>query len=207
MPEPVASLPLDVLVVDDESDVRGMLGDFLGFLGCRAVLVATAQQALERLAQGSFHVAIVDLQLPDMDGMTLLSHIREQHRDLALIVLTGFATVRSASNAVRLAVSAYLEKPVNQEQLRGDLEKIARERGLMSLEDEVLHNLGLRIHARRKEMGMKLRDLSQISGISVSMLSQVERAAASLSIANLVRLAVALRVDVRDLFSPMKPRP
>ncbi len=138
-----------VLVVDDERE----MGDFFSYLletkGHEVTVAVSGAEARQYLARGSFHLAIIDLKLPDTDGITLLREIKALYPKCEVIVMTGYSTVRSAVEAIQLGAFDYLEKPFGE---LGELEEVieralarATAKGVQGPDkrDHVLRSLGL----------------------------------------------------------------
>jgi DNA-binding NtrC family response regulator len=98
-----------VLVVDDDESFRTLVADRLARTGHRVAAAPDGAQAVT-LLDGA-EVALVDLLMPGMDGLTLLRKIRETHPDLAVIILTGHGTIDSAVEAMKAGAVDYLQKP------------------------------------------------------------------------------------------------
>jgi DNA-binding NtrC family response regulator len=106
-----------VLIIDDDESMRIGCRQALesGGFGCAAV--ESGAQALERIRQESFEVALLDLKMPGMPGMEVLRRLREESPNTAVIVITGYAAIDSAVEAVKLGASDYLPKPFTPEAL------------------------------------------------------------------------------------------
>jgi len=111
--------PLHVLVVDDDVQLLRTLSDILRVRGYTPSTSSTGQEAL-RLARGATvppAIALVDLKLPDMDGMEVVSELRRNSRETEILVLTGNASLESAVDALRQQSYDYLIKPVAPDRL------------------------------------------------------------------------------------------
>src|SRR6476661_4903444 len=110
---PSQSLPTgrEVLVVEDELRIRTMLSQALKEMGFNATLTASAEAATRALAQHSFDILILDLNLPGVNGMEFLQSVRKAHHDIQVIILTGFGDLESARLAIHLDVVEFLSKP------------------------------------------------------------------------------------------------
>jgi response regulator RpfG family c-di-GMP phosphodiesterase len=105
-----------ILVVEDDTNIRTF---------CQRLLrltydVATAENgavAVDLLQKQPFDLVLTDMQMPMMDGMQLLHHIRQKHSDIDVVMLTAFATVDTARQALKLGALDYLAKPMETEQL------------------------------------------------------------------------------------------
>lgn len=112
MPEAVR-----VLVVDDEEDFATALVERLRRRGFAAEAVFAGQTALERLAASPYHVAVLDLKMPGKDGLSTLREIKRAGLDVAVIVLTGHATVASGIDGMQIGAADFLQKPVDLDAL------------------------------------------------------------------------------------------
>jgi DNA-binding response OmpR family regulator len=102
-----------VLVVDDERDIRSTLLRFLTLLGYEASEASSGEQALEMLERNRYDVAVLDLRLPGIDGVEVMRRAGELRPEMAVILLTGYATLESAIAAVGEHATSYLRKPVS----------------------------------------------------------------------------------------------
>jgi DNA-binding NtrC family response regulator len=122
-----------ILVVDDESSLRKVLGDLLRLRGYDPVTVGSAEEALGLLETRAFAVAIIDLSLQygggTMDGIELMRKVRASYPTTECVVLTGAPSQKNAIDAVSAGAFSYLLKPFNVTELVGTLERaIARRR-------------------------------------------------------------------------------
>jgi PAS domain S-box-containing protein len=106
-----------ILIVDDEETLCYFLKESLEEKGYRTVAVHTAADGLTQLASQPVDLVLLDLKLPDGEGLDVLQEIRKVDGDLPVIVLTGHAAVDSAVRAMKLGAYDYLEKPINLAQL------------------------------------------------------------------------------------------
>jgi NtrC-family two-component system response regulator AlgB len=123
--EPAAQGPaLDVLIVDDEPNIRHMMALHLGAGGHRVRGVATAAEALRETAARSFDVAFVDLRLGADSGLDLLTRLLAQVPALKVVVITAYASVETAVEAMRRGAKDYLPKPFNPAELDMAMAKV-----------------------------------------------------------------------------------
>jgi DNA-binding NtrC family response regulator len=121
-----------ILIIDDDPIVADSLAQFFSNEGCKAVSVYSPSAALHELTQakespaGAYQVAICDINLPEMGGLELLREIMKSHRQTAVIMLTGYGTVETAVQALRLGAIDFLTKPVVDDELRLGLERALR---------------------------------------------------------------------------------
>ena len=106
-----------ILVVDDDLDFLGIIKRILESKGYEVATVPSASEALSRLKERFYNVAILDISLPDADGTELLSNFIEKHPDIIAIMLTGHSSVLNAVQSLNRGAFAYLEKPLNPDNL------------------------------------------------------------------------------------------
>jgi len=115
--------PLRVLVIDDEIVICQACRMILIEEGCLVQEQATGEDGLQALAKGIFDVVLLDLKLPDMDGMDILKKLHQQKPDVPVIVMTGYSTVSIAVEAMKSGAADYLSKPFSDEELIEVVEK------------------------------------------------------------------------------------
>ncbi len=124
-----------VLIIDDEETLCYFLKESLEDKGYQAMAAHTAADGLQQLATQDVDLVLLDLKLPDGEGLDALDEIRKVDGDLPVIVLTGHAAVETAVRAMKLGAYDYLEKPVNLAQLTSSVaEALNSSRRLRPLE-------------------------------------------------------------------------
>ncbi len=142
----ISSDPIHVLVVDDDSQLLRTLSDILNHRGYSPHTASSASEGLALAAQSPAPaVALVDLKLPDMDGLELVSRLREISSLTETVILTGNASVDTAVRALREQSHDYLLKPVAPDQLLGVLSR-ASERWRRRHVEETLRQTEERSH-------------------------------------------------------------
>ncbi|MDD2271622.1 MAG: sigma-54 dependent transcriptional regulator [Desulfuromonadaceae bacterium] len=104
-------MPVQILIIDDEADVCSFFRRLLTKKGYEVTTATNGPDALLALAAHSFSVAMVDLKLPDTDGLTLLQAIKSRQPACEVIIMTGYSTVKTAVTAMQQGAYEYLEKP------------------------------------------------------------------------------------------------
>ncbi|HEY7741896.1 MAG TPA: sigma-54 dependent transcriptional regulator [Burkholderiales bacterium] len=107
-----------VLVVDDEADIRELLGMTLARMGLDAHCAATTSEAYKLLAQNSYDLCLTDMRLPDGDGLTVVDYVAKHHPSLPVAVITAHGSTENAVAALKAGAFDYLAKPVSLDQLR-----------------------------------------------------------------------------------------
>lgn len=106
-----------VLVVDDEANLRQTFARILHQMGCEVTTAADGAEALQRLEVAPYDLVYLDIRLPGMDGLQVLRQIHDRYAQLAVVLLTAYASIKSAVEAVRLGATDYLIKPITPEAL------------------------------------------------------------------------------------------
>lgn len=134
MAKPAAPSPgarrLQVLVVDDEKNIRSTLVACLESAGCRAVEASSIAAARDALERAAFDLAFVDLRLGDEDGLALLPLIVTRSPSTEVVIITAFATISTAVDAIQKGARDYLPKPFTPAQIRHIVDRVARQRAL-----------------------------------------------------------------------------
>ncbi len=112
-----------ILVVDDDESLREFLEILLQKEGYRVVTAATGEEALERLDEEDVSLVISDIRMPGMDGVSLLKAIKGRWPEIPVVLITAFASMDSAVDAMKEGAWDYLTKPFRIEELREILER------------------------------------------------------------------------------------
>jgi DNA-binding NtrC family response regulator len=143
-----------ILVVDDEEIVRESLQGWLAMDGYSVEVAKDGSSALARLASPGWSILIIDLKMPGMDGLQVLEEAKKLDPRAAVVIMTAFATVDTAVNAMKLGAYDYIVKPFDPEELSLMIRKIVDQQSLVR-ENELLRR------AVRKEF--RFRDLESRS--------------------------------------------
>lgn len=120
----------DILIVDDEDTFRRVLAHELEARGHSVATAATGEEALDRIRDGSYHMVLLDVRLPGIDGLAVLEALREQAPLTQVIMLTGHGALDTAIRAMKLGAYDYLTKPLQLDELEAVLQKAAEKRAL-----------------------------------------------------------------------------
>jgi len=106
-----------ILIVDDELVVRDSLGKWFASEGYTARPTGSAREALETIQQMEFDIALIDIKMPGMDGMELQARLHDVDPELTVIIMTGYASVETAVQALKHGAYDYITKPVDPDEL------------------------------------------------------------------------------------------
>ena len=137
--------PAHILVIDDDKAMRDACFQILSRQGYRVELAASAKQGLTLLERLSFDSILLDLVMPDMDGLEALKKIRALDPDVEVIIITGYGTIQSAVESIKAGAFHFLSKPFVPDDLRN---LVSRALGKRRLD---LENLYLRQELKTKD--------------------------------------------------------
>lgn len=119
-----------VLIIDDEREICRMIGDILRDEGHRVCVAHDGQSGLKMLSREMPDVCLLDVWLPDIDGLAVLEKIKAQGSDVSVVMLSGHANIETAVKSTRLGAVDFLEKPLSLEKLLMSVENALRIRSL-----------------------------------------------------------------------------
>ena len=119
-----------VLLVEDDKNLSFILKSSLEQMigGYEVVSVANGKDGLDMLTKGNFDVIVSDVEMPVMDGVTMVQHIRKNHPSLAIIFITGLTTARDVINGYQAGADFYIKKPFLPEELDAHIQAVLRMR-------------------------------------------------------------------------------
>ena len=192
---------LNVLVVDRDEATNLELKDFLSEEGYQAFVLSDPEQVVEEVKKGHFQLVLLDVSPPEDPGIELLQRIRNADSDICVIAMTAMPTVAAAVRSLKIQAFDYLQKPLEMEELRAVIVAAIREKGLLvDLESRLNQVLGRRLRERRTLGELTLKQLANRTGLSVSLISQIELGKSAASMSTLHKLATALQVKMTYFF-------
>jgi len=196
-----SAVSIRILVIDDKEDNADYIKHLLGHAGYVADTLTDATLSVQQLKAKEYHMVIVDMMMPKMDGMEVLRQIREVDTDISIIVATAYPNVDSAIASLKAAAADYVKKPIEPESFLETVRHVLETKGISRNPETELHKfIGRFIREGRIRQQLTLKQLARRTGLSVSLLSQIERAESSASISSLYKIATALGVQMSQLF-------
>ncbi len=129
---------IKIIVVDDELSIRESLRGWLQQDGYQVETAAGGAEALAKSAENRFDIVLIDVKMPEMDGLTLLKKMKELDADVAIIMMTAHGAIRDAVEAMKLGAYDYLLKPFDLEELSLTIDK------LVQMQTLAMENLALK---------------------------------------------------------------
>ena len=118
-----ADKPIRVLIVDDEAAVCDLLVSFLNSLSYEVETATDGLAGLNKYAHGRFDLVITDLSMPNMDGIELVKQIKEIDDEAVILLITGYPTIGSAVEAIKLGATDYITKPFALDEIKMRIDK------------------------------------------------------------------------------------
>jgi len=106
-------MPEKVLLVDDEQDFLDSLAERMRARGMDVSTTTSAEEAIKKASTESYDAVVLDLMMPEMDGIEVLQAIKEKRPDVGVILLTGYATLDKGIEAMKLGAMDFVEKPAD----------------------------------------------------------------------------------------------
>lgn len=145
---------INILVVDDGASQREILQEVLTQMGYQVAVRSSAQESLKLLEEETINLVLTDLNMPGMNGIEFLNHIKQINPDIGVIVVTGHGTVETAVEAMKKGADDFMEKPVEFDVLELTVKRVLEKKFLLyenkklSLENQNLkRELGLKYHS------------------------------------------------------------
>jgi len=162
--------PARILVVDDESHVRSMIGATLERLGYDVQLAAGSRDALEILERNSFDLVLTDIVMADGNGITLLDRIRTQQPHLPVVMVTAIHDISVAIDAMRRGAYDYLLKPFEREHLAATVLRALDHRQALQESHKYQQNLEQVVQARTEMLRQAMEELEHSYDITLEAL-------------------------------------
>ena len=192
---------LNVLVVDRDEATVIELKDLLAQEGYRVYVETSPDAVVSEVKQGRCQLLLLDVSPPSDPGIDLLDRIRAADSDLCVIAMTAMPTVDVAVRAMKRQAFDYMAKPLEIEEVRAVIDAAIREKGLLvDMETRLNQIVGGRLRELRQAGGLTLKQLANRTGLSVSLISQIELGKSAASMSTLHKLATALQVKMTWFF-------
>jgi len=191
---------LNVLVVDRDEETSLVIKQVLAEDRHRVTTLSDASQVEGEIRDNGYQIVILDVS-PGSGGDEALEAIRRRDSDLCVIATTGIASVEAAVAAMKHQAFHYLQKPIDGDEFRSVLNEAISAKGLLvNLETHLNAVVGARIRALRRARPLTLKQLANRTGLSVSLISQIELGKSAASVSTLHKLATSLQTPMTYFF-------
>lgn len=126
----IPACKFNLLVVDDEASIRESLAGWLEKDGYKVDTAASGAEALQKMAEKYYDIALIDVKMPEMDGLTLLKKLKEAGYETAVIIMTAYGAIEDAVTAMKLGAYDYLLKPFDLEEISLTINKLVEMQSL-----------------------------------------------------------------------------
>ena len=168
-----------ILIVDDERSLLEILDQFLSERGYEAVCASSGKEAFEAIENRRYDVALIDLKLPDLNGLDIVSRINEIHPETKCIIMTAYASLESTIEAIRLNAFDYLLKPFDLIKIAEIVDAASEHASILRENKDVidrLENANRRLEQSRSELNTRvLRANEELSEANESLKKHVTR--------------------------------
>jgi DNA-binding NtrC family response regulator len=192
---------LSVLVVEHDEGTTAQLKAILTTEGYEVQALSDPSLATDEIRNNRYQLVIMDVSPDNPSGIEALQRIRSFDDDLCIIATTSMASVEMAVTTMKQQAFHYLQKPLDEEELIAVLKEAIKAKGLLvDLETRLNTEVGKRIRERRHSRPLTLKQLANRTGLSVSLISQIELGKSAASMSTLHKLAAALGVKMTFFF-------
>lgn len=192
---------LSILLVDRDASGTSELKRILSDDGFHVEVLNEPERAPEEIRTHGYQLVILDVSPSNPAGSQALEQIRLQDDDLCVIATTEIASVEMAVSTMKQQAFHYLQKPVDEDEIRQVLTEAIKAKGLHVDQDTRLNvEVGRRIRERRHACPLTLKQLANRTGLSVSLISQIELGKSAASVSTLRRVSTALGVRMSHFF-------
>lgn len=186
-----------VLILDDDPSLRSMLEQALLKDGFVTRSFGEAKEALRSIDDAEPIAILLDIHLPDMDGVEFLHHLRRLHPDVPVVVITGSPDQEIFRRTLPYQIADFLVKPFGIEKIQESIRKsLGRDESFV---ESFLETTTARIREARRNLGLTQAQVAARCGLSSSQVSQIELRQSIPSIPALLKLCKALNLSVTEL--------
>lgn len=148
-----------ILIVEDDEDYRTGLARLLREKGYEIETTGTGKEAIKKARERFFNIALLDIKIPDVEGIELLAPLKEMYPDIEIIIVTGYASLKTTMQALNGGAAAYITKPLKIDELVATLrEVLERQRELMQTR--------IRIKSLKRELALRKKSEKKLAYIA-----------------------------------------
>ncbi|MCH2172575.1 response regulator [Myxococcota bacterium] len=192
---------ISLLIADTDDEHSSILTEFLMEEGFHVERVRDSDQTLSIVKAGRAKIVLLDISDPSGSGFELLRDVRQADSDVCVISMTTHPSVEGSVRSMKLRSFDYLQKPVKLPELADSLQSAIAAKGLqVDIETRLNEVIGTCVRELRSKQSLTLKQVANRTGLSVSLISQIELGKSAASLSTLHKLATALRVPMTHFF-------
>lgn len=130
-----------ILIIDDEIIIRKLFTRLLTREKYRVLTASNGKKGIKTVKKEKLDLVILDLKMPEMDGIEALKRIKEINKNIRVIIITAFGTIKSASDALNLGADDFISKPFDIAKIRTTIKNVLKMKKLASEVEELRSNL------------------------------------------------------------------
>lgn len=193
---------INVLVVENDRKFIDFLNRMLKGSNFRVKELQNPNKLIEELHGDRYQIIFVAEVLEGISGIDILKELHKEETDICVIVTSEKQTLETSLEALRNGAFDYLRKPISEEMLEEVLARAKSSKGLVvDFEKKINMEIGRKIRDLRKDRRLTLKQLGNRTGLSISLISQIERAKSSSSVSTLYKISTALNVKLEYFFN------
>ncbi|MHA1124679.1 MAG: response regulator [Candidatus Heimdallarchaeota archaeon] len=167
---------LKILIIDDDQDIRDIFEEVLKRSGYTNIdTVGSGEAAISKLSSTFYNITLIDLNLPDIHGMDLISKVRTISPDSEFIIVTGYGSLDSAIKSLQFDVAGYLEKPINSDKLIRTVEQVVDKHSLKMSNQQFTKDLELANNEIRFLNDLLVNNVNELNQSLLLTMVQIER--------------------------------
>lgn len=191
---------IKILLIDDDKDLCETIKKILEYESYAIKYVFNGMDGIELIKSENFHLLLLDIKMPEMDGIEVIKKINEINTKIGVIILTGYPSIESAIETLKNKAYDYITKPFSNENLVKVVKDTIKKMGLLEDPQNRLNcQLGKNVKNFRMIKNMTIRDLAKKTGLSVGLISQIENGKNAASMLTLYKLSQILDVKLSEL--------
>ena len=163
----------NILIVDDDESTRRSLSLILEKKGYKTGITNTGREALEKAQERSFNLALLDMRLPDMEGIDLLVSLKKMHPDMVVLIVTGYASLDTAVQALNKGASAYITKPLNVDEILAKVMEALEKQHLIIENKSLYEKAQLELSERKQAEEALKRNRDYLEKLNNSLLEVI----------------------------------
>jgi DNA-binding response OmpR family regulator len=152
-------LSVTILVVDDEEPVRNMTCLFLKKMGYETIQAQNGEEGLEKAASTPCDLVLTDMKMPQMNGLDMAQHLLAADPDRPVLLMTAFADLDSARQALKIGIYDYFQKPFDINDFMVGIKRALEHRRLVLEVQAYQHDLERKVEERTRELNWRVREL------------------------------------------------